>query len=307
MSRPTKEAAEKPKATKTASKAEPAKKSTKAEPEKAAPEKAEPKHAAAPAKAAPAKHEKEAAAPAAAPKAAEAKRADAADDEGADVSGADAAYARLEAAIAAIADADLVKPYLDAQQAALVALSAATRLEEAKRRATIEALAKLGLAKLDVLDGLRDAALATWHARRELLEASATDSRAALPGDLRAQAVDCRKRMRSALEYNVRDPQSLEVMKFLRAGRGDLDLANDLVGYAKLYRERRVDLERDKVNYRANDEALAKRLAGEMGKKLGVAETTAAKQWSRAQSGAFTLLVAAYAEASRVGRFVDRD
>ncbi|HVY47616.1 MAG TPA: hypothetical protein VHB21_17120 [Minicystis sp.] len=267
----------------------------------AKPAKAEPAHKAeAHAKAEP---PRKAEAPPAAPPSAPA----AADVEGPDVSGADAAYARLKSRIEAIPQEARVNPTVDVQDAAIVALGVDGRLREPGRRAHVEALAARGLADLAKIDALADVALAAFHARTELLAAAATSSRAILPNDLRAMAADCRKRMRDACEYNLRDEATKAQLRHLRAGRGDLDLAADLVGYAKLYAARRVELAHDKVNYRANDEALAKRLAQEIAKKLASSETPEVKQWAAAQAGAFTLLLEHYAEAARLGRFVDRD
>ena len=120
-----------------------------------------------------------------------------------DIDEAARAFAKLGPALAALDERTLVHVALDPQQAALVALSLDTRLRHPQRASALVGLAGLGLARKEDIDGLGDAALATWYARHKLLEVAAVASKAALPAELRAEANACRTRMRSSLEYNV--------------------------------------------------------------------------------------------------------
>jgi hypothetical protein len=220
---------------------------------------------------------------------------------------AEAAYGCVAAALDALEEQQLVAVRVDAQTAGLVALGVDARLRDPARRKLITGLAKLGVADLDALDGLADAALAAWFSRQRLLDASARTTTAALPAATRTDATECRKRMRATLEYNVQDTESVRVLKALRAGRGDLDLAKDLVAYADLLVKNQALVAHDKTNYRPGDPAAAKELAGEIGKALTGVDATEVETWTEAQQRAYTLLSRRYDEGSRVGRFLDHD
>lgn len=116
--------------------------------------------------------------------------------------------------------------------------------------------------------------------------------------------------MRSSLEYNVpkSNTKGWDLLEHYRAGSGDLDLANDLDGYAGMYAPPYLALiSGDRTNYRGGDRTLAKKLAARMRAGLSAARTSEVTTWTTAQQRALTLCKARYDEASRVGRFIDRD
>lgn len=231
-------------------------------------------------------------------------------DDAPDIDEAERAFGRVASALAALDERTLVRVAIDPQQAALIALSVDARLRDPKRAAAVTGLASLGLARKADVDGLGDAALATWYARHKLLEVAGTATRAALPAELRAEANACRSRMRSSLEYNVPESNTKgwELLHHYRAGRGDLDLANDLDGYAGMYAPPYLALiMQDRTNYRAGDRTLAKKLAARMRSTLSAAGTSEVTTWAESQQRALTLCKARYDEAARVGRFIDRD
>jgi hypothetical protein len=227
-----------------------------------------------------------------------------------DIDEAKAAHGRLGQALAALDARLLTRVVIDAQGVGLVALGVDARLRDPKRAATIAALAKLGLARAEDIAGLADAALAAWYTRHKLLEAAGTASKAVLSADLRDEAKACRTRMRSSLEYNVpkKQTKAWELLDHYRAGSGDMDLANDLDGYAGMYTAPCLQyIVGDRTNYRAGDRALAKKLAAKVRGRLSSADPSEVRTWSDAQQRALTLCKARYDEAARVGRFIDRD
>jgi hypothetical protein len=218
---------------------------------------------------------------------------------------AEKCFHKLQAVIAAVPLADTKPITVDVQLAASVALGVYDVLHQPEHAPVIEALAKTGTIDRHLIDGLADIARAAWYARHKVLVTGAVVSEAQLPVSLLEPALECRARMRKALEYNLEgDVQADTILAQLRLGTGHLDLANDLLGYADLYRRYNNDVVDDRKNYRDGDEALARKLADDITTALGVTGTPDQAIWKGHQSRAFVLLQKHYEEAVRLGRFL---
>lgn len=215
------------------------------------------------------------------------------------------AFDRCAPALAALAESEVMTPNVDAQAAAVVALGAFELLAKPDARKKIMAMAKGDVVALPMLDGLRDAAWATWYARHRLLQADATHSGAALPVLLVDDAMQIRARMLKTLEYHLEgDSDAMAMVSGIRSGGGHLDLANDLAALADMYEKHKAALASDTKNYRKADAKAARKASITILKLLGANESTEQEKWRDAQARSFTLLVRHYDEAMRVGRFL---
>ncbi|TKD02245.1 hypothetical protein [Polyangium fumosum] len=221
------------------------------------------------------------------------------------VHSAEASFELIKPRLVALDESTVRIPNIDVQQAAAAALGVDGLLRAAETRPKVEALGAAKLASGELLDGLADVARAAWYARYRLLQVSATHSEATLPVSLVEEAFVLRARMLKTLEYNLDDDASaMGRLTAIRAGSGHIDLGNDLLGAADLYREYEATLAQDKKNYRPSDEAEARKLSARILTLLGAVTTPEQTLWKGHQARAFTLLLTHYEEARRVGRFL---
>ncbi len=214
-------------------------------------------------------------------------------------------FQRTKPALDAIAVNDIKSPTIDVQEAAVVVLGIDGLLREPATQTKVAALVKAGLLDGKLLEDLPDVARTAWFSRYRLLQVSATHSDASLPVSLVEEALALRRRMLKTLDYNLDgDVEAMARLDAIRLGSGYLDLANDLLANADLYRERRSDIEHDQKNYRKTDEADARRLADKILRLLGAVTTPEQTLWKSNQARAFTLLLTHHEEARRAGRFL---
>jgi hypothetical protein len=113
------------------------------------------------------------------------------------------------------------------------------------------------------LDGLEPACFAMLYAHAEARAAGALEDSARLPAPLAAEAAELEERMQAVCEYQLADdPELKPELDRLRPGVGYRDLANDLMGYARLYELRPHAVKGDRKHYRERDAARAEELAG---------------------------------------------
>ncbi len=190
--------------------------------------------------------------------------------------------------------------------AAAIALGVANAIAADKDlRARFEALAKAHEFDLARLDGLATAALAAWFARHMYLLVSATHTEAQLPGSLVATATALKTRMMRVVEYHLGDhPVAGPLVSAIRAGTGYMDLANDLVALARLYKAYAHLLEHDKKDYQAVDQGSRRRQGTRYRRCSG--STPEQRKWVGLQARAWTLLSGDYAEVFAAGRYLKR-
>jgi hypothetical protein len=223
------------------------------------------------------------------------------------VAAGERAFAAIEAKLLALPSDRLNAVTVDVQVAAAIALSVANAVAADKAlRARFEALAKANEFDLARLDGLATAALAAWFARHMYLLVSATHTEAQLPGSLVATATALKTRMMRVVDYHLGDhPVAGPLVSAIRAGTGYMDLANDLVALARLYKAYAHLLEHDKKDYQAVDQGLAAQTGDQILTLLG-GSTPEQRKWVGLQARAWTLLSGDYAEVYAAGRYLKR-
>ncbi len=124
---------------------------------------------------------------------------------------------------------------------------------------------------------------------------SRTEAR--LPVALVTEALEVEARMQALCEYQLADDPAIKPeLDRLRPGTGHRDLANDLLGYARIYELRADVVKADPKHYRADDAARARELAGVMIQKLSTAMTPRARQAFDRYVRVWTLLCLRYEE-----------
>ncbi len=157
------------------------------------------------------------------------------------------------------------------------------------------------------LDGLGPACFAALYALAEARAAGALETDARLPGPVATEATGLEGRMQTLCEYLFSDdPEIKPELDRLRPGVGHRDLANDLLGYARLYRLREAAVKADKKYYREGDAERAEELAGIIIQKLSAAMTPRARAAYDRYVRAWTLLNLRYDEVRAAGLWLFR-
>lgn len=228
--------------------------------------------------------------------------------EGDYVAEGEAAFAAVEAKLLALPSDNLSYVNVDVQVAAVTARGVARAItNDAALKARFEALAAAKEFDLNNLTNLETAALAAWFARHRLLLASATESEAQLPASLVADAMGLKARMMRVAEYHLGDHATAgPIVAAIRAGAGYMDLANDLIALARLYKTYKKLLEHDKKDYQAADQTTAAKTGDQIVSLLG-GSTPEQRKWADLQARAWTMLNHAYAEVREAGRYLKRN
>lgn len=216
------------------------------------------------------------------------------------------ALAAIAPAIAALSPDDLAPVKLDVETATYAALGVAGFVTEPRARARFASLPKK---EFDVahVDGLAPACFATLYAIAEARAAGALQSDVKVAPEIVAEADEIEKRMQTLCEYQLGDdPEIAPELDRLRPGSGHRDLANDLLGYARIYELRRDVVKRDGKHYRPGDAARARELAGAILQALSAAMTPKAREAYDRYARAWTLLFGHYDEVRAAGLWLYR-
>lgn len=223
------------------------------------------------------------------------------------VAAGEKAFSEIEAQLLALPSDGLIAVNVDVQVGAVAALGVAHFVADDKAlRARFEALAKVQEFDIEKLNALESIALAAWFARHMYLLASATHTEAQLPASLVTVATELRARMMRVVEYHLGDHAVAgPLVTAIRSGTGHMDLANDLIALARLYKTYIHLLSHDKKDYRAADRELAAK-TGDQILRLLEGSTPEQQRWADRQARAWTLLNANYNEVYAAGRYLKR-
>lgn len=195
-----------------------------------------------------------------------------------------------------LAEAELTTVRMDVEAATYAALGVVGFVSSPDVRARF---ARLPREEFDVthVDELELACFAALHALAEARAAGALETEARLPVALVTEALEVEARMQALCEYQLADDPAIKPeLDRLRPGTGHRDLANDLLGYARIYELRADVVKADPKHYRADDAARARELAGAMIQKLSTAMTPRARQAFDRYVRVWTLLCLHYEE-----------
>jgi hypothetical protein len=216
------------------------------------------------------------------------------------------ALEELGPAIDAVAEAEIVTIRVDIEAATYAALGVVGFVTSPDVRPRF---AELPAQQFDIddLDGLEPACFAMLHMVAEARAAGALEVGARLPPALVTEASEVEGRMQKVCEYHLGDdPEIRPELDRLRPGNGHRDLANDLLGYARIYHLRADVVKTDRKHYRAGDAARAKELAGAIIQKLSAEMTPRARAAYDRYVRVWTLLNQRYDEVRAAGLWLFR-
>jgi hypothetical protein len=223
-----------------------------------------------------------------------------------DPAAAKKAYEAMTPRMNALAKDDLALLNIDAQEAAIIALSVSRFLAEPEPSARF-ALLDAKLFDPAHLGDLATIALTVSHAYVELQSARAQTTEAKLPVALVDAATEVKERMLECAEYLFKRHTVLSrEVASIRVGAGYRDLASDLIRLAKVYEDNKATVEKDPLNYRSTDAAEARTYAQKVLTSLGEAQSAEEKRCVAALTRAWTLLRGTYDEVQAAGSFIYR-
>ncbi|WP_437739437.1 hypothetical protein WMF39_27310 [Sorangium sp. So ce1504] len=202
----------------------------------------------------------------------------------------------LAPALDRLSEPELITVRIDVEAATYAALGVVGFVSSPDVRARF---ARLPREEFDVthVDELELACFAVLHALAEARAAGALETEARLPIALVTEGLEVEARMQALCEYQLADDPAIKPeLDRLRPGTGHRDLANDLLGYARIYELRADVVKADPKHYRADDAARARELAGAMIQKLSTAMTPRARQAFDRYVRVWTLLCLRYEE-----------
>jgi hypothetical protein len=191
----------------------------------------------------------------------------------------------------------------DLQRAALKALGVASRCRQPHVRDGFSRLASVGLFDMAHLDELDEVATAALYASAMHKNVRASRRETRVSSALDEASLALRTRMFACASHTLDDvPKARRTLDEVRAGKGYLDRANDLVALASLYRTYPELVKLDGKKFRETDAAEAMRLAGEIFRGLGRRDPTVEGiDWHDQQRRVWTLLVTRYRAIRRWG------
>ncbi len=206
-----------------------------------------------------------------------------------------------------LTEADLVTLKLDVEAATYAALGVAGFIADPGIHARF---ARLPAAELDIahVDGLGATCFAMLYALGEARAACALVTESKVSPEIQAESVEVEKRMQAVCEYQLSDdPEIKPELDRLRPGMGNRDTANDLLGYARIYDLRPDVVKADTKNYRRDDAAKARDLAGKIIQALSTAMTPRARVAHERYARVWTLLDRGYNEVRFAGLWLLRN
>lgn len=234
-----------------------------------------------------------------------AAKADSAESDPAESDSAEAALAALTPRLLRLAAETVDQPRVDVRAAASFVLSEV--VPKVTAPALLRRLQSLPAAEFDfsAVADLKPAALAALASQANLAAAAAQASGVRLPADLHEEATLVKARMLKVCAHQFEDhPRLGAEVADIRAGIGYLDLAEDLLRLAVLYKTEAATVALDRRYYDAKDlgraRALAERITGEL--RHGQSGNTARDLAWRA----YAFLEARYEEVASACRFLER-
>ncbi|WP_437806579.1 hypothetical protein [Sorangium sp. So ce1078] len=202
----------------------------------------------------------------------------------------------LAPALEGLSEAELVTVRMDVEAATYAALGVVGFVSSPDVRARFARLPREEFS-ISHVDELELACFAALHALAEARAAGALTTDARLPVELLTEAMEVEGRMQALCEYQLGDDPAIKPeLDRLRPGTGHRDLANDLLGYARIYELRADVVKADRKLYRAGDAARARELAGMMIQRLSTALTPKAREAYDRYVRLWTLLCQRYDE-----------
>ncbi len=212
----------------------------------------------------------------------------------------------LTAELDALTESDFVTVKLDVEAATYAALGVAGFIADPEVHARFARLPKEEIDQARV-DGFQAACFATLYALGEARSAGALATEIKVPTDIAAEADEVEKRMQAVCEYLLGDDAEIKPeLDRLRPGTGNRDVANDLLGYARIYELRSAVVKTDPKHYRAGDAAKARELAGKIIQALSAAMTPKARLAYDRYVRAWTWLNRCYDEVRPAGLWLYR-
>lgn len=216
------------------------------------------------------------------------------------------ALAALTPELDALAASDFTTLKLDVEAATFAALGVAGFVADPVVHARFAHLPKEEF-DLACVDGFQAACFATLYALGEARAAGALATDIKVPHEITTEAEEVEKRMQAVCEYHLGDdPEIAPELARLRPGSGNRDVAGDLLGYARIYDLRPTVVAADKKNYRPDDAAKARDLAGKIIQRLSAAMTPKAREAFDRYVRAWTLLNRRYDEVRPAGLWLYR-
>ena len=216
------------------------------------------------------------------------------------------ALTALTADLDALLESDFVTIKLDVEAATYAALGVAGFVADPGVHARFARLPKEEFDMASV-DGFGEACFATLYALGEARSAGALATEIKVPAEVATEADEVEKRMQAVCEYLLSDdPEIKPELDRLRPGTGNRDVANDLLGYARIYDLRSEVVKTDPKHYRPGDAAKARELAGKIIQSLSSAMTPKARRAYDRYVRAWTYLNQRYDEVRPAGLWLYR-
>ena len=215
------------------------------------------------------------------------------------------AFVTMSARRDALTKDSLIAVTLDIQEATIIALSVSRFLADPEPRARFALLHARVFDPAHVAD-LEPMALAASHAYVELQSARAQSTEAKLPVSLVEKSSEVKDRMLECAEYLFKRHKLAKEVASIRLGGGHRDRASDLLRLARIYEDEKPTVEKDPLNYRADDAEKARSYAQEILTELGNAQSAEEQRCTADLARAWTLLRTAYDEVRTAGQFLYR-
>lgn len=208
--------------------------------------------------------------------------------------------------INAVQAAERVTTKIDVEAATYAALGVVGFVTSKDVRPRFARLPKEEFNQADV-DQLQTTCFAMLYVLVEARAAGALEDEVRIPAALVAEASEVETRMQALCEYQFADdPEIAPELARLRPGTGHRDLANDLIGYARVYELRADAVKADSKHYRADDVSRAEALSGAMIQQLAAGMTPKARAAYDRYARTWALLNKRYNEVRAAGLWLYR-